>query len=499
MGEPVGSSAWWLDRLGRELDSRATTMRRLGDYYSGRQPLQLASKKFRDAFGQTYGRFSDNFTALVVQAVEERLTIEGFRFGDDPGSRRAWAIWQGNQLDAQSQRAHREALIKGDCPIIVGPDPNGGRMPVIRIQKPDEVVVAQADDPLIRAVALKRWAAIDGRVLATLYFPDRLEKYVRSSAGSSWEVRMVPGEPWPLPHALGAVPVVSLVNDPDLDGHGTSEIASVVPLQDALNKLLVDMLVASEFASFRQRWVTGMEIPTDPETGKPVELFRAAVDRVWQARDKDVKFGDFAETDLGPYIRAIETVIQHIASTTRTPAHYLLGQAGTFPSGESLKSVETGLVAKARRRMRDYGEVWEETMRLGFRAVGDLRRGTFDAAETIWRDPESRTEAQHVDALVKLSTIGVPREQLWADAGYTPEQIRQFQVMFAAPPTPGAAAPTEPSAAVAMIQQAVALHQAHMNGTEPTSPESQKRLMDLLQGALTAASGSAPGSPMMGG
>ncbi len=448
------SSDWWLDRLGKELDGRLPAIDRARQYYAGQQRLAYASAKFQEAFGKTYSLFADNFIPLIVQAVEERLNIEGFRWNDEAGAKKAWTIWQENQLDAQSGKAHRDCLITAYSAVIVQPVAGGG-IPKIRIQKPEEVIVAYDDDPLTRAVAMKRWADLTGKPLATLYFPDRIEKYEqpktlvwanqfgREYAYGKWERRLVVGEPWPLPHSLGAVPVVEFVNDPDLDNHGTSEIASAMPLQDALNKLLVDMLVASEFASFRQKWVTGMEIPVDPATNKPIEAFKAAVDRVWQARDANVKFGDFDQSDLSSYIKAIETVIQHMSTTSRTPAHYLLGQSGTFPSGESLKATETGLVAKAKRDMRDLGEGWEEVMRLSFAAMGDKKRAAFSGGETIWADPEYRSEAEHVDALVKLGSIGVPDEQLWADAGYTPQQIEQFKAMRAAR---AAAAPDDPAA-----------------------------------------------------
>ncbi len=448
------TSPWWLDRLGKELDEREAVMRVLQAYYDGQQPLAMASDKFREAFGRYFIHWSDNFCKLVVQSLEERLTVQGLRFGDDTSNRKAWRIWQANDLDAQSQKAHREAFIKGDVAVIVAPPLRGDSMPIIRVQKPEEVVVAYGEDPLVRAVAMKRWQTPDKRWLATLYYPDRIEKY-RAHMDTSqpivltspnWEPRSVPGEDWPLMHDLGVVPVVPIVNDPDLDNRGSSEIAAIRPLQDVVNKLFVDLIVASEYASFRQRWATGMEIPNDPETGHPVEPFKPSVERIWSTAVTDAKFGDFEQTDVTGILKAIDTTIQHIASETRTPAHYLLGSAGVFPSGESLRAVETGLVAKARRRMRDFGEAWEEIERLGFRAIGDIARAEKTDAETIWKDPEYRTEAEHVDALVKLASINVPHEQLWSDAGYTPQQIEQFSAYLDArkPSGPGIgiAAPT---------------------------------------------------------
>lgn len=423
------SSPWWLDRLGKRIDQRAADMAALDDYYNGIRSPRFGSPIMREKRDQIPSIWTSNFCKPVVQALEERLAVTGFRFGDDAGNRKAWRLWQANQMDAQSQKAHREAIIKGDCPIIVAPPSQRSGFPIIRVLKPEEVAIAYGDDPLERVVAMRRWKTADKRTLATLYFADRLEKYEYDSAQRSWLPRRVPDEEWPAEHDLGAVPIVPILNDPDLDNVGASEIRTVMPKQDILNKLWGDIIQASETAAFRQKWATGVEIPVDPETKLPVEAFQAAVNRIWSTVAPDAKFGDFEQTDMSQMIAALGEAIQEIAAETRTPYHYFLQHSGQPPSGESLKSAETGLVAKAKRRQRDIGEGWEEVERLGFRAMGDERRASMIDAETIWRDPETRTESEHVDALVKLASIGVPEEQLWSDAGYTPQQIEAFLVM----------------------------------------------------------------------
>jgi hypothetical protein len=140
-----------------------------------------------------------------------------------------------------------------------------------------------------------------------------------------------------------------------------------------------------------------------------------------------VKFGEFNQTDLAPYVKSVEMMVQHIASQTRTPPHYFY-LSGQFPSGESIKSAETGLVAKARRKMRHLSEAWEEVMRLAF-SVEDDERAEFSEAETIWADPESRTEGEHTDATLKKKALGVPLQQLWVDLGYSPQEIARFKEM----------------------------------------------------------------------
>jgi hypothetical protein len=429
-----------LARLDEALERRRLGLEHYADYYAGHQRLLYMSEKWRRAFGGLFTEFRDNWCQLVVDAVEERLSVEGFRFGDQAGDMDAWGIWQRNGLDADSQLAHTAALIYGVSYAIVWADDDGQAK--VWVESPEQTIVSYAPgDRRKRAAGLKRWAGDENTVFANLYMPDYVWKFQarvggggRLAAPASWLPREEPGEPWPLPNPLGVVPIVPLVNRPHLfqvrhPNEGASEIAQVIPIQDAINKLLLDMIVASEFGAYRQRWVTGMDIPTDPATGQPVEPFKSAVDRLWMAEDPAVKFGEFNQTDLGPYTKAVEMLVQHIASQTRTPPHYFY-LSGQFPSGESIKSAETGLVAKARRKMRHLSEAWEEVIRLCF-AVEHDARALYQLAETIWADPESRTEGEHIDALLKKKSLGVPVQQLWEDAGYSPQQIARFPGMLA--------------------------------------------------------------------
>ena len=453
-----GTSAWWLDRLGKKLDGRQAELKRLDDYYRGVQGLRFASTKFREAFGKTFEHYAENYCGLVVDAVEERLNVTGFRMGSEPSAEQAdadaWRIWQDNELDAWSQIAHVESLVKGVCYVMVSPfeaERIAGRSPQVTIEDPLETIVEYAPGTRRRLVGMKRWRDdVSGFEFATLYFPDRIEKWRSEKTTVTlwanqhgrafaerivWVERAVDGEPWPLPHDLGVVPLVPLINRPRLTGEGESEIASVKPLQDAINKLAIDMLVAAEYGAFKQRWATGIEIPKDPVTGADLEPWKPGQDHFMSTAAPDAKFGQLEQTDLEPYVKAMDQKVQAIASSTRTPYHYFLRQGGQPPSGESLKSSETGLVAKAKRKHRHFGEGWEEVVRLAFRALGDARADILDS-ETIWANPESLTEAEHFDALVKLRSIEVPVEQLWEDAGYTPTQVARFKDMRAAEPAP---------------------------------------------------------------
>lgn len=416
-------------KLEAELTGRQVTLQRLQDYYDGKHRLAFSSEKFRQAFGGMFSAFADNFIPLVVNSVEQRLNVEGFRHGDDPkADRDAWAIWQNNGLDADSQLAHSEALIKGDSYAIVWGDDEG--QPRISIESPRDVVVAfKPGDRSCRLAALKRWRDDEG-FHCTLFTPDWIYKFEKSdNSNGEWKADIDKREPWPLANPLGVVPVIPIVNDPSLtSAYGRSEFLNVIPQQDAINKLAADLLVASEFIAFPQRYVTGLELPED-ENGNVKAPFQVAMDKLLVAEDPNARFGTLSAGDLQNYVTGMEFFIQNIATQTATPPHYFyLG--GNFPSGDAIKSAEAGLVAKARRKTRFFGEAWEEVIRLAFKVLGDPR-GEVMNSETIWGDPEYRSESELADALVKRSTIGVPRQQLWEDAGYSQVQISRFHAMEA--------------------------------------------------------------------
>lgn len=419
----------WRDLLSKQLTDRWNEVKVYDEYYDGKHKLRFAGEKYRTEFGHLFRDFADNWCQIVADAPEERCTVEGFRLNDATASdKAAWDIWQRNGLDAESQIAHLESLIAGVSYILVAP---GDPVAEITIEHASEMIVATAPGSRRqRLAALKQWD--DGsKTYATLYLPGFIYKWEAPSVlvgvPKQWVKREPAAETWPMKNAFGEVPVVALRNRPRLRVVGQSELVGVLPMQDAVNKLVADMLTASEFAAFIQRWATGIELE-EGDDGKPISPWKVGIDKILTMENPDARFGQFSASDLGNYVKAIELIVQHIASQTRTPPHYFY-LSGQFPSGESIKSAETGLVAKAKRKMRHWGEAWEDVIRLAFATQADGPEA-FDA-ETIWGDPESRTESEHIDAIVKKKAIGVPDEQLQEDAGYSPQQIRRFKGMAA--------------------------------------------------------------------
>jgi hypothetical protein len=479
-----GSAEWWLPKLEQRLVARQTDMTLFDDYYHGRHRMTMHTARVLEAFGTTFKDLRMNYCGLVVKAMSERLEVQGFRIGrDQAAADAAWEIWQRNRLDASFARGIRAGLAKGEFSIIVWVD--GAGEPRMTVEDGSEVYVAtNPGNPHSRRAAIKRWRDEDERRLyAVVYLPDGIYKFrseqgndlasrqlgelpegfgrgggagprrkISQVSGLKWERWEVDGEDWPLANPFGIVPVVPLPNKPDIFGVGESELAAIVPIQDGINANVVNVMLAGQFSAFRQRWATNVELEMGPD-GKPVTPWRIAVDSMLTAPPPDlpggptVEFGEFEQTSLDGYISLHEAFVQGMATISSTPPHYFLAHQGNFPSGEALRSAEAGLTFKARDWIRDSSEPVEEAMMLAFlmksrqasistrQAAQFAKWAARTDSEVLWRDPEIKTESEHVDALVKLQSIGVPQEVLWSKIPATPQEIELWKTM-PAPPAP---------------------------------------------------------------
>ncbi|MFF4557174.1 phage portal protein [Streptomyces sp. NPDC001422] len=410
----------WLAYLYGKLPAPNSPSLLYSRYYEGeQQKLAFSQARYKSAFAEVFEQWRDNFCGLVIDSTNERLTIDSFRIPDSPGTDKdAKEFWQRSSMDAFSNSVHLDALIMGNSYVLVWADKAGE--PTITPVSGEQMAVQYKAGSLTELEAAARFLTDTwGRTIVTLW----TEQYVYEVPAdvTEWDQGKL------LKNPLGVVPVVPFANRSRLVGDPISDLHNVIPIQDAINKTIMDALTASEFAAFPQRWVTGLEIQED-SAGNPVEPFQVAVDKLLQAEDPGAKFGSFTPADLANYATLVSMLLQHMAAVSRTPHHYFLVNAGSAPSGESLISAEAGLVAKVRERMLHFGEAWEQVLRLCFAVKRDKRKDAF-GMETVWKDPEYRTEAQHIDALLKLKQLNVPEEQLWSDAGYSSTQIESFREM----------------------------------------------------------------------
>lgn len=403
------------------------------DYYEGRHRLRFATDKFTNAFGRLFRKFASNMMPTIVEAAADRIQISGWQSANQDVTL-ADDIWLRNNMDNKAGDVHEEALKMGDAYVIVWPDKDG--FPVIYPQEAMSIVVIYNEDsPNIIDVAAKLWPLENEQWRLTLYYSDRIEKYRTISKvhglpdkPSAFTPYLTPGESWPLFHTYERVNVFHWPNKSGLKLFGRSELKDVIPVQDALNKTIMDMLVAMEYGAYPQRWATGIEEPDiDPETGKAIQPFKAAMDRLWQTENSEANFGQFQATDLEQFESVQNGFRLDIARITKTPLHYFLEGADGFPSGEALKTAEAPFVAKVKDRQHTFGDVWEDVMHFCLQILDS----DIDKLDIVWESASPRSEREVVEIAIMKKSAGVPQEIIWKELGYDDEQIKEMLTMKA--------------------------------------------------------------------
>lgn len=426
----------------------------LEDYYSGEPPLPREPERLTVEYRSLLLMARSNWCQLVVDVVNERLKIGSVGSTTNPNQDPvAWKWWQRNNMDGVSPQIHTAALKFGVCYVSVWPTIGGinDGSPRIMGESPLSAYVRFDPESGAPVAAIRLWmGCCDDRIYADVTLPDfqfRLVSNAKTTPQVQTQLRggliprhMITINPstveWTfrdpmdaapvVVNAMGVVPYVAMYTMPDLVGGYRSEIESILPIQDRINKTNFDRLVTQEFAAFPQRAIAGIDEFRDPVTGEVKLPFDAAVDRVWTATNPDTKFTQFEASNGAAYLDAVTADIQHLASQSRTPPHYLIAGMGVYPSGESLRATEFGLTRKIQIRQQSFGDAWSDVLRLCGRAAKNVDLTQDLGLSVVWDDVEARSEGEVVDALLKMGTLGVPWEALWQKWGATPEQVKDW-------------------------------------------------------------------------
>jgi hypothetical protein len=406
-----------------------------------------------------------NLCPAICDAVRDKLRIAGFSVNAGPGAAVLSAtsaelveavppqaavqagslrsdidrIWFRNRMQQRAGEIHKEALKNGDAYAIVWFDPNGEV--TIYLQRAANVVVTYDEErPGSILWAAKYWRTPDKRTRLNIFYPDRIERFVTKSeseaglpdakqfvgVGSPAASRLQAGSLRSdelVPNPFGVVPVFHFANNADVGCHGLSELAAAIPIQDGLNKSILDMLVAMEFSAFRQRWVAGIEVDNDPDTGEAKQPFKSGVDQLWVSSDPGTTFGDFNTSNLDQFLKVKDSFRVDMASVTGTPLHYFLQTSRGFASGEALKQNETRFLAKVGDRQVSFGQTWAELMSFALRLAG---QGNGVELITNWDDPSPTSEKDVLENILLKKQIGVSTDQLLRETGYGEVDVRKM-------------------------------------------------------------------------
>ena len=430
---PTGTNpdlAWATDAYKRH----GTHYGKYRDYIEGVQPLNFATEKFRSAFGRQFATFAYNRCAMVVDAHADRLQVEGFGADNDAISQQAQDVWDDNQMDVREGQVEQESFGMGDGYVVVELDPETGDV-LIWPQYAEGIRVEYSPNrPGKVTRATRRWVE-DNRVRLNVYLPDRIEKYIsrRTTTNgtmidvqpSDWERYEAPDEPWPVYlNVKDTVPVFHFGNNARVNAYGTSELRDVVPLQDAINKTVMDMMVAMEFAAYPQRVLLNVDVEDDA-TADSIQRFQTGIDRMLAltgSTDRQAAIAEFSAAAMVQYLDVAEKFDQFISRVSKIPARYLTQEA-TAISGTSKRMDESPFVSKIEDRQRAYGSVWADVMRYALRLTGtDVEPG---AIRVNWKPAAPLSEAEQIEQAMGMKEIGFAFPSILREVwGYEPDQLK---------------------------------------------------------------------------
>lgn len=419
------------EQLIRDLIERIDNVRseyqNLDRYWQGEQPTAYLSKKDRDMIDNRLQSLVVNYPRLIVESYVERLRLLGFTVAGEPDETAA-DVWQRNRMADKAAQAHTDALVYGSGFVSVW---NGAFGPLVAVENPLNVsVIRHPADGRVLAGA-KTWIDPDKTHRLVVYTPESITKYSNTTRATTdapappngWTV----DQDGKIPNPTGLVPLVPIVNRGRLsEVDGVSEMADVLPLSDALNKLTQDAIVTSESYARPRRWVTGLEVKEDEE-GNPIDPFPGDLE-VYQGEDDSIKFGQFAQADMSSYSSMAALITQQIGAVSGLPPHYLGLNGDQPPSADSIRSAEASLVARALGMQRSFGQAWADVAEL-IHAVGG-KQGV--KPSPVWASAETRTPAQDSDAVTKLHAAGIiDRTAALEQLGWTPDKIKEIEDRFA--------------------------------------------------------------------
>jgi hypothetical protein len=402
----------------RALSGKQTEYNKLWNYYDGDQPLTYTAERLQTLFRDVNARFTENWCAVVVDSVLDRLNLGRFQVTDNEAATDTLnALWLRTEMGLDSDDAHLASLVTGEAFVIVWLE-DGTDLQVYYNDPRLCHVQYDPENPRIALWAAKWWQVADKSWRMTLYYPDHLEDYAtKDERVSDYKEFRPMGEP-EAPNPFGVIPVFHLrLNRRIIKGELN---LSILDLQDAVNKLLADMMVAAEFGAFQQRYVISQLDPGDLRNA-PNELWLLpAGDGVGQT----TTVGQFSATNLDNFGKQIDKLSTAIGIISRTPRHYFYAQGGD-PSGEALIAMESPLNKKVQRHIERFTVTWQQvaTFMLSLQGLQvDPMSVTpiFDPVQTV----QPRTEADIREINVRS---GIPLTTTLRREGWTDAELEQMQ------------------------------------------------------------------------
>ena len=390
----------------QQVSAKQAYQKRCFDYYDGDQPLAYTTKRLRDIFKSFQMNFSANWCAVVIDAVLDRLDLLGMA-EDEAVMEQFKPWWDAANVETEARLVHEYALLTGEAFATIWPNETT-HLPELYANDPRVCHVQyDGENPRTQLWAAKFWTANDGKYRATLYYPDRLEYWqTKKKREGVTEVKAFTLEN----EETNPFDQIPIFHWRIHARRMKSDLDPVRPLQDAINKLLADMMVAAEYGAFKQRYTIG-EAATKGQ-------IKNAPNEIWDLPE-GMTVGEFSATELVNYLKAIENLVGQIGSITFTPRHFFLQNTSAQASGEALIAQDGPLVAKVEDRIQAFSPTWQAA----FQFVAKLMGADESIIIPQWGPAEIIPPLTRATILQTYRNAGMPLAAALREVGYEAQEI----------------------------------------------------------------------------
>lgn len=390
-------------------------------YYDGLQKMQDLGISIPPSLSRL--RTVIGWPRIGIDALANRCRVEGFRYpGVTDTDEDLWDIWQSNNLDATAHLAHLDALVYGRCYLVAGtpdPDDSTNGQPLITAESPMNMTALW--NPRMRrcTAALQVYLDTDftsdmyGQEVAALYLPNTTILMGRPAATTGVQQK------WSIAsrdnHGLGRVPVVHMANRARLETpDGLSEITPEwMNTTDAANRTLLAMELGREFFAAPRRYVLGAsEDSFQRADGSATSAWETYMSKVW-ALERDAEgnvptVGEFKSGDPTVYTKMIDEYAKIMSGEMGLPPHFLgIFADGNPASADAIRSGYEELTVRARNKHIQFGDAWEEIMRMGLLIRDGILPPDAARMESSWTDPMPITPLSTAQALFQMTQGGM--------------------------------------------------------------------------------------------
>jgi hypothetical protein len=346
--------------------------------------------------------------STAVDALAERLTIDGFSANADLDAAGVDEWWEDNRGPVESGMVLTDSLIYGVTFLAVSPGGPGEPEQLLTVE-PASTMTGVWDARKRRLTAAMHVGWDDnGSVNELTLFTDT-EVIEAVADGGRWAIDR-------RPHTLGRPPVFPLINKPRAGRPwGSSEITRpLMAYTDTAVRTLLGMEVAREFYSSPQRYILG----ADEGAFEDAEGNRKTAWETYLGRflaigaDEDgnkPEVGQFTASSPAPYVEQVKLLAELVAAEGAMPVTYLGFHTDNPPGGDGIRAQETRLVKRAELRQATAGPVFADAVRAKV-AMADSKRfddPSLPRITTRWRDPSTPTKAATADAVTKYVAAGI--------------------------------------------------------------------------------------------